>query len=75
MGIRWTEQSWICSAAATSHSLSICSRAGECPFGEQSRGCEHSVEMRRLRFVFRVVPVNFLQLVVEIILQVLAPLL
>lgn len=34
-----------------------------------------ALEMRRLKFVFRMVLVNFLQLVVEIILQVLAPLL
>lgn len=27
MAIRWTEQSWVCSAAAESWSLSVCSRA------------------------------------------------
>lgn len=71
MGIRWTETHGFVLHLA----LFPCAVELECPFGEQSRGPKHSMEMQRFRFVFRVVLVNFLQLVVEIILQVLDPLL
>lgn len=53
MGVRWTGQSWVCSAAAASCSLSICSRAWECPFGEQSWGCKCSIGDEKIEICFQ----------------------